>query len=205
MQNYELLAIFPGTLSETEVQPSVDKVRQVITENGGENLQLNDMGKSRLSYPIRHIRYGYFQVGRFQAEAEAVNKIQQKLKMMPELLRALITKYNPETHKEGKIIFAHVIAEKTPTEERSFDAVAANVRSVKVEVTKEPEVATEKVTEEIEITPEPTVEVKTEAEKTEAEKAAPAKKTTRGRKSKVSLDDIDKKLDEILDIDLEKV
>jgi len=204
MQNYELLAIFPGTLSESEVQPSVEKVQQVIAENGAAGLEFRDMGKSRLAYPIRHIRYGYFYVARFQAEQEVINKIQQKLKLMPELLRSLISKYNPQTHKEGKIVFAHVIAEKAPVEERTFAEVSANVRSVKVE---QPAEATEKVVEEIEITPEPVVETKAEAEvKTEAEKPVePVKKATRGRKPKVSLDDIDKKLDEILDIDLEKV
>lgn len=209
MQNYELLAVLPGTLSEAEVQPSVEKVKQVITENGGTGLEFNDMGKSRLSYPIRHIRYGYFYVGRFQAEPESVSKIQQKLKLLPELLRSLISKYNPQTHKEGKIIFAHVIAEKAPVEERTFDEVAANVAThapakVKVEEVEEPVV--EAVVAEETVVTEAKPEVEVETEKTETEKpAAPAKKATRGRKPKVTLDDIDKKLDEILDIDLEKV
>ena len=80
MQNYELLFILPGTLSEDEVPALVNTVKEVLVESGVQNLEHKDMGKSRLAYPIKHIRYGYFHLAHFEAEGKSVEDVKVKLK-----------------------------------------------------------------------------------------------------------------------------
>ena len=101
MQNYELLFILPGTLSDDEAKPLVEKVKQVVEDSGAVNLELKELGKSRLAYPMKHIRYGYFNVIRFEADGKQVEKIKAELRLVSGLLRALVTKYDPKVIKEG--------------------------------------------------------------------------------------------------------
>lgn len=103
MNHYELLFILPGTLTEEEVAPLVEKVKSIVVDSGAEDISISDMGKNRLAYPIRHIRYGYFQICRFQSEKDQVAGIQKKLGLIPELLRALVQVYDPEKQKQVKI------------------------------------------------------------------------------------------------------
>ena len=186
MQNYELLFILPGTLSEDEVPALIDKVKETLVENGAENLSAKDMGKSRLAYPIKHIRYGYFHLAHFEAEGNSVEVIKAKLKLIPELLRNLITIYDPIKGMSDKINFGHIGAtsrgDEPRNKEREVDNVAANVRT-----------STPKVKEEMEEKKEEVIEKKE------------TKTTSKKDSEKVALDDIDKKLDEILDLELDKV
>ena len=105
MNHYELLLILPGTLAENEVSPEVEKVKAVIIENGGANLEMGEKEKRRLAYPIKHIRYCYFQLFYFEAETAAIKVLENKLRLLPDLLRTLIRKYHPQSTAEKKINF----------------------------------------------------------------------------------------------------
>lgn len=92
MQQYELLFILPGTLGEQDVEPAVAAVLDIIKDKGAEIVSQGDMGKSRLAYPMRHIRYGYFRMCRFEAGPEQVIEIQKKLRLMNDVLRVILKK-----------------------------------------------------------------------------------------------------------------
>jgi len=208
MQNYELLFILPGTLAENETQPTVEKVKMIVERNGGENIEIAPMDKKRLAYPMQQIRYGYFFLVFFKAGSAGVKQMQADFKIMPELLRAVIQKFNPELGSR-KIEFGQLgpttnevgaTAMGIPAEAIMAELVQVKAESVKEEV---------KVAVSEEVPVEKTAEEKPafaqgygEAKPAEVVKSAPAKKE---EKKKVDLDDIDKKLDEILDIDLGNV
>lgn len=124
MKHYEMLCVLPGTLAEDEITPVVKQVEEIIAEFGGTNVTVEDRGKSRLAHPIKHIRYGYFQLVQFEAGPEAIAQINAKTKLMKELLRALITIFNPEARAEKNkrlqemaAQFASNNASKTETKE----------------------------------------------------------------------------------------
>jgi len=239
MQNYELLLILPGTLSEDEVDPLVENISKVIEDNDGTNLSVEKIEKRRLAYPIKHIRYGYFNLVYFEAEPEAVVTIQKKLLLNPELLRVLVQKYDPSTQKNRTIKFGlpmqnkddlvlprrnndnrsntakprQEVREVKPVEikkvekvEKTEEVVAEVVKPVLPmdvipaeggkETTKVEEVSVEEKVKEVkEETPVIVEEVKEKEEEPKEE----------AEKGKVDLEDIDKKLDDILDIDLSNV
>lgn len=179
MQNYELLFILPGTLGEDEVKPLVEKVKEVVEANGGKEYSVEDMGKSRLAYPIKHIRYGYFQLAHFQAETKDAVAVEKKLRLNTSLLRALIQKYDP-SKKMQKITFADQQVPEQPV----FVGMPAPAAVVVENLTEEKEASLN-------------IQSHSMAPKVE--------KKTKKSSTKVSLDDIDKKLDEILEIDIDKV
>ena len=170
MKNYELLFILPGTLTEDEVKPLVEKIKTIVTENGGENLVMKDLGKNRLAYPIRHIRYGYFNLCRFEAEVDKIDEIKNKLSLMSEPLRVLIQSFNPEEQKEIKL---------------EHFTTAENARAPREE--EKPRRHQDASLEQVPVSKKPK----------EIKDSAP--------KKKVTLEEIDKQLDEILDNEISDV
>lgn len=219
MNNYELLVVLPGTLAENETAPIVEKVKQLLLGCQAVDLTIKDEGKSRLAYPMLHIRYGYFYLVHFKSETANVKIMEAKLRLMSELLRALITK---KTTKAGinKINFASAVVhqddrvmESTPTSYsagRRFNndhTHTTPVAPVKVEVKTDfdkDSVQGVKETPVVEVTEESVVP-ELVVEEVIAKEEKPAVKRHIKKTDKVTLDDIDKKLDEILDLDLEKV
>ncbi len=163
MKHYELMTIFPGTLTEEELAPIVASVEQTATEAGAAKIEKETLGKSRLAYPIKHIRYGYFYFFRFEAEPDQAHNLAQKLRLLSNVLRSLIQIYDP--------------AKQAQAEEQRKKTAAAQLQ----QMTQTAE------TEEKEETP-----------AAAAPQEAPVEKVEKKRES-VSIEEIDKKLDEILD------
>ena len=188
MINYELLFILPGTLAEDEVKPLITKVKSTIEAIGGTNLTVEELDKKRLAYPMKHIRYGYFQLGYFQAESKAVKEMKKQLSLIPELLRVLVKKYNPKSNIERKINFGVPIGEEVRKPMTAREPLRKAVgESEKVDA----QPTTREEAEGITV-------VKAEETKSKIIKEDKSKK-------KIKLDEIDKKLDEILEIDLNNV
>jgi small subunit ribosomal protein S6 len=149
MKHYELLCVLPGTLTEDETSPVMESVKEVLTAEGAERIVIEDKGKNRLTYPIKHIRYGYFQTATFEAEPEAVASIQKKLGITEHLLRALINAYNPNVRKK------HTEAIEQLERRKAFDMTKQNenedqkteTKEVKSEKTEEVPVSEEEVKE----------------------------------------------------------
>lgn len=172
MKHYELLCILPGTLTEEEVSPVLQKVKEIITSQGGSEIETEDQGKNRLTYPMKHIRYGYFHLVRFQSEPESIIAMQKKFGMIDELLRALVHVYDPEKKKRH-----------TEDLERLQQKKAQEIkRSEQKEIT----MAEEKQMPSV--APQPIKE-----------------KTEKPKQEKVDMDEINKKLDELIGGDLDAV
>jgi len=176
MKHYELLTVIPGTLGEDEVPGVVDQIKKILADHEATLDGVIEMGKTRLTYPMKHIRYGYFHTMSFQAEPEKVADIKKQLGLMNVLLRALINTRTPEQKKEyaGKI-----------------DAFRA--RRDKYSKQKQQKEQTSQTAARGPASPQP---VATDTVKKEDA-------TKEG--GKVDLKDIDKKLDALLEGDLEKV
>ncbi|MFA6424275.1 MAG: 30S ribosomal protein S6 [Candidatus Magasanikbacteria bacterium] len=152
MKKYELLLVLPGTLDEKEAENRSNEILSAVKEYSTE-ADVASMGKMRLAYPIKQIRYGYFYTILFSAESKELKAIQVKLGLMRDLLRAIISVYNPNYTSASKLSFISPI-----TDTNSIPEVAVQVERV---------------------------------ERNEKPFEKPADK-------KVSIQDIDKKLDEIL-------
>jgi small subunit ribosomal protein S6 len=179
MQNYELLLVLPGTFSEEEVKPVVDQVVVVLTEAGAQGIIMSDKGKSRLAYPMKHIRYGYFQLGYFEAEPASAPIIQSKLRLMSSLLRVQLNKFSDKAvRREEKMVAISDVTIRSGNTEKP-------VRSVEREKKGSAE---ERAISEVR-----------PIKSTDKKKAAPTKGRVETKVENVKMEDIDKKLDELLD------
>jgi small subunit ribosomal protein S6 len=188
MKHYELLSILPGTMTETEAQELAGQIKETIEKNGGESATLTYTGKSRLAYPMKHIRYGYFFVLRFASTEPNVQKIQAKLRLMNHILRNLLQIHDPS--KAVELNF----------NEATSTTVEAEAGTVAPEITEAP----------IETIPEVVVEeeapIETPVAETPTTEEVPAPKATKASskksKTEISMEEIDQKLDELLEKDV---
>ncbi len=192
MQTYELLFILPGTLGEDEVVPVVEQVRHILTQEGAVDVDILNKGKSRLAYPIKHIRYGYFQLGYFSIDRSKLGELQQKLRHMSTLLRAQINKYDPTNPKlEGPLVaISDVTIRNNNRNQSSRVAVETNTGDTKPQEESAEAMAVEEIN---------TIKAKDKKLKKKSEELVETKAED------VKMEDIDKKLNELLDSDLSEV
>jgi ribosomal protein S6 len=105
MKKYELLLVLPGTLDENEAGVRAEEIIKLVKEHG-EEVENTKMGKSRLAYPIKQIRYGYFYAITFTADSEKLKVLKEKLELQRDLLRSIITHFNAGYTASQKIVYA---------------------------------------------------------------------------------------------------
>lgn len=114
---YELLSILPTTLTDDEVGVAEQKVQALITKYGGTVQETRRLGKFRFAYPIKHQRHGYYVLSYFTAEGSAVAKIEEALRIAPEVVRHLILRADEAgSDKFDLVQFAEVVVESSKEE-----------------------------------------------------------------------------------------
>lgn len=124
LKKYELLLTLPGTLDEKEAAALVKDVAGLVKEINPE-AELNNLGKMRLAYPIKQIRYGYFYTVVFQAEPADVKKLEEKLRRRGDLLRAVVSLFNTNITAAKKIMYTTSESGVTTMVEKAEDGAAA--------------------------------------------------------------------------------
>lgn len=106
MRKYELLAVLPGTLEESASKVKGDEIAALLKEGGAEEVAVNALGKNRLAYPIKQIRYGYFYTFVFACEPEKLAAIRGKMALLRDLLRTVLSHYDEKAAPVQKISLA---------------------------------------------------------------------------------------------------
>ena len=104
MSKYELLLVLPGTLDDKEVGAKAEEIVNVVKEFATDT-ELHTMGKNRLAFPIKQIRYGYFHTVTFSAEPKQVKALEDKLRLNRDVLRFLISHFKTNLTAQQKIAY----------------------------------------------------------------------------------------------------
>ncbi|HAT04008.1 MAG TPA: 30S ribosomal protein S6 [Candidatus Magasanikbacteria bacterium] len=209
MKYYELFCVLPGTLSEDEVAPVVESVVQTLKSQNAQDISVEQMGKSRLAYPIKQIRYGYFHSFRFQLESGDVAKLERSVRLLENILRVVMRVYDPRTKATSYKLAQDPTALSAPRydqmeEKRSFVKEEPKREAAKITEEHKPSESQPAIAESEHN--DVVASVETKEEKTEdAVEEKVVRKPRAKAKEKISIDDIDKKLDEILQQDIDKV
>jgi small subunit ribosomal protein S6 len=91
MKKYELMTIYKVSLGEDGARNMSNKVKDVVSANGGKVLDSNLMGKRRFAYEINKEKEGYYDVITLETNTETVKKLKDKLNLTEGLIRYLIT------------------------------------------------------------------------------------------------------------------
>jgi small subunit ribosomal protein S6 len=193
IQYYELIYIVPVKFAGGEFEKIQNKIKEIIQKEKGQIAREKNLGKKKLAYPIKHNFQGFYVINEFETETEKIKTINEKIKLVPEVIRHLIFKKKKLTEeeienskkkkksKESKMADQFNIEKQIENsgaqpekEEASTDEIKTNIEKVKVE----------------------NIE-KTESEN-EKEKIFEKKKEDK----KIRLEDLDEKLDTIINDNL---
>jgi len=87
MRNYELTLIL-----SPEENPEVDNITELITQKGGSVDRVEEWGKKRLSYPIKHFSEGNYIYAEIKMEPDLLDLLHKDLRTRSDILRYLVTK-----------------------------------------------------------------------------------------------------------------
>lgn len=92
MRDYELVVIISPEIAEEEIPATVEKISQFIIERGGSIAEVNQWGKRKLAYPIKHFVEGNYVLTQFTMEPRLTEELEASLGISEEILRHLLVR-----------------------------------------------------------------------------------------------------------------
>jgi len=128
MSRYELLYIIPATYAETELQPVIDAITKQLTELGC-TISRNEMvGKIKLTYPVEHVRYGYYILVDLDIEAPKLKAVNEMLRLHSEVLRHSLMVKDQKAKPVFKLQAMEEIDRDAPRRSESTDRAERETR-----------------------------------------------------------------------------
>ena len=92
MNKYELAVVVSAKLEDDARAEVIGKVKDLIARFGGNVTDVDEWGKKRLAYEIQKMKEGYYYFIHFDAEATVPGEIEQRMRIMDNVLRHLCVK-----------------------------------------------------------------------------------------------------------------
>ncbi|MBS7305724.1 MAG: 30S ribosomal protein S6 [Lachnospiraceae bacterium] len=90
MSKYELAVVLNAKIEDEERAKVLEKVKGYVTRFGGTISDVEESGKKKLAYDIQKMSEGYFYFIHFEAETSAPAEIENRVRIMDNVLRFLI-------------------------------------------------------------------------------------------------------------------
>ena len=112
MKEYELTVLIHPDL-ETDLEAPLDKVRKLVTDNGGKIVKEDNWGKKKLAYSINRENFAVYVYMELELSADAPLKISNTLNITDSVLRYLLVK----TDVKGKAALAEAAKQAADSNE----------------------------------------------------------------------------------------
>jgi small subunit ribosomal protein S6 len=89
---YELMLILKAGADEEQLEASIGKISDLITNQGSEIVKIDKWGKRRLAYEINGNTDGFYVVIEFNAENDATFEVERVLRITEEVVRYLLVR-----------------------------------------------------------------------------------------------------------------
>ncbi|MDE6889114.1 MAG: 30S ribosomal protein S6 [Eubacterium sp.] len=89
MNKYELALVVNAKIEDDARAAVVEKAKEYVTRAGGTITEVEEWGKKKLAYEIQKMSDGFFYFIQFEASAAAPAQIEQKVRIMDNVLRFL--------------------------------------------------------------------------------------------------------------------
>lgn len=98
---YEMMYIMRPDLSEEQVNETVNRYQEFLSERGAENIDIINRGKRRLAYPIKKFLDGIYIQVNYQADGTQVAPLERAMRLSEEVIRYMTLKLkNPPASEE---------------------------------------------------------------------------------------------------------
>ena len=86
---YESAILINAALDDEAIKTLISKVKETITNNGGEILEVEDWGRKRLAYQVKKSKIGYYAIFRFNSQPDMIPKLERYYQLDETILRYL--------------------------------------------------------------------------------------------------------------------
>lgn len=92
MRDYELIVLVSPQVADEEVPAVVDKVKQFVSNHGGEIAAVNPWGRRRLAYHIGDFQEATYVKANFKMDSAHVADLESNLRLSEQVLRHLLVR-----------------------------------------------------------------------------------------------------------------
>jgi small subunit ribosomal protein S6 len=86
---YESAVLINAALDDETIKNLIERIKETITTNGGDILEIEDWGRKRLAYQVKKSKIGYYAIFRFNSPPDIVPKIERNYQLDENILRYL--------------------------------------------------------------------------------------------------------------------
>ena len=92
MNKYELAVVVSAKIEDDERAQVIEKVKALVERFGGQISDVDEWGKKRLAYEIQKMKEGFYYFIHFEAESTVPAEVEQRIRIMDNVLRYLCVK-----------------------------------------------------------------------------------------------------------------
>ena len=96
MNKYELALVVSTKIEDEAKNATVEAAKDLVTRFGGNITNVIDGGRKRLAYEIQKMNEGYYYFIQFDAEPTTPNEIEQRVRIMDNVIRYLCVRLDEE-------------------------------------------------------------------------------------------------------------
>ena len=89
MSKYELALVVNAKIEDEAREAVVEKAKSYVARYGGTVTEVEEWGKKRLAYEIQKMSEAYYYFIHFDAEADVPGEIEQRIRIMDNVIRYL--------------------------------------------------------------------------------------------------------------------
>ncbi|MCF8565693.1 30S ribosomal protein S6 [Alicyclobacillus tolerans] len=89
MRQYEMMYIMKPDLESEKTAELVAKYQSLVTANGGQIDNVQEMGKRRLAYEIDRIREGYYVLMQYSTDTNVSQELERVMRIDDSIIRYL--------------------------------------------------------------------------------------------------------------------
>ena len=86
---YESAVLINAALDDETIKNLIARIKDTISTNGGEMIEVEDWGRKRLAYQVKKSKIGYYSIFRFSSSPDLVPKIERFYQLDENILRYL--------------------------------------------------------------------------------------------------------------------
>lgn len=86
---YESAVLINAAPDDEAIKMLISKIKETISDNGGEIREIEDWGRKRLAYQIKKSKIGYYVIFRFDSQPDLITKLERYYQLDETILRYL--------------------------------------------------------------------------------------------------------------------
>jgi len=99
MNIYENVVILNASLPDEEINAAVAKIKDLVTNSGGETLKADLWGRKKLAYEIKKQQKGFYVFFVLKTPASTVRKLEELYKVFDSVIKYMVIKLGPKQVK----------------------------------------------------------------------------------------------------------